>query len=831
MCSLWGARRKIHIMKAKYRLLLDVRDSPRGMGNSSNGTSATFLAAVPHLHSNTNAPVLHRPISMLSPIGSDGNSPLPTSSPYSSNSTISSAGSSPSPSPSPPVTSLFAPANSGGGGQLAFTGQSSSTSHSSGSISSQDRSTTVAAVVGAAIPSAGSVSTSTYDATINGGGSGGTTGNTASSGSGMSGSTQSASSQANGSRGKTKTASATSSGKASHHTVSGTSGGVAVANGIASAVRKRGINAQIDTQSMLDAAQAISQEMQLERALMALMSILLSCAGAESGLLISRRTGHRWVVEAKATPNGCQVMTPSSQADEYDTPSYLSSSISTPGGAGSRHGSMSSVSPVLPLSSSTVAPTAAVAGKAFGVVPKRSRTRVNFERPNINGAALSPGGTTFISSPLPSTQVTAPSSSSSSALATTTIGTGTATTPMVMSSHSIASSSSTSDVSTTSALSSLPSISGTDDNNNDNNNERNRNNTPSGREASPAFMYRLAALGSGSSAAMATTNTGSGASHGGISPNPPPHQNIHPPTHPPPLPHAHAHAVRGQSAPPIGLTTTLTGFSYRPSSQGLASSATSPTPSSGLLSATTLSPATSLTGASTPTMVTGMSPSFSSVLVSPTSSYPSLLSPVAPLGTRAETARAHLAALSGASSSIITPSSPQVGSGGGVGATVLTLRRSSRSRTPSSSSIPPPSAISSSGVGVGADIPPPNLAPITIVEDDDKTDIPIVPSGIDPIISSLWMQLPLTLFNFVLHTGKSPILNDASTDRQFSNDPYVQHFKPKSIMIVPFHLRNEIVSVLYLENNLVILQPLAPSQIDWTLISVDMIIDKGSIHS
>jgi GAF domain-containing protein len=45
-------------------------------------------------------------------------------------------------------------------------------------------------------------------------------------------------------------------------------------------------------------------------------------------------------------------------------------------------------------------------------------------------------------------------------------------------------------------------------------------------------------------------------------------------------------------------------------------------------------------------------------------------------------------------------------------------------------------------------------------------------------------------------------LNDASSDRQFGNDVYVQHFKPKSVMVMPLILRGDIVAILYLENNL-----------------------------
>jgi GAF domain-containing protein len=56
------------------------------------------------------------------------------------------------------------------------------------------------------------------------------------------------------------------------------------------------------------------------------------------------------------------------------------------------------------------------------------------------------------------------------------------------------------------------------------------------------------------------------------------------------------------------------------------------------------------------------------------------------------------------------------------------------------------------------------------------------------------------LFDDVI--GRPIILNDASSDRQFGNDVYVQHFKPKSVMVMPLILRGVIVAILYLENNL-----------------------------
>jgi len=59
---------------------------------------------------------------------------------------------------------------------------------------------------------------------------------------------------------------------------------------------------------------------------------------------------------------------------------------------------------------------------------------------------------------------------------------------------------------------------------------------------------------------------------------------------------------------------------------------------------------------------------------------------------------------------------------------------------------------------------------------------------------------PRSILNFVLHSQKSVILADASTDKVFGQDPSIVAKRPRSLMCLPLLLRSELVSVLYLEH-------------------------------
>jgi predicted ATPase/class 3 adenylate cyclase/tRNA A-37 threonylcarbamoyl transferase component Bud32 len=63
-------------------------------------------------------------------------------------------------------------------------------------------------------------------------------------------------------------------------------------------------------------------------------------------------------------------------------------------------------------------------------------------------------------------------------------------------------------------------------------------------------------------------------------------------------------------------------------------------------------------------------------------------------------------------------------------------------------------------------------------------------------------QLSQAIVNYVARTQESVVLDDAVQEGQFTNDPYIQKNQPKSILCVPLINQSQIVSIVYLENNL-----------------------------
>jgi PAS domain S-box-containing protein len=70
-------------------------------------------------------------------------------------------------------------------------------------------------------------------------------------------------------------------------------------------------------------------------------------------------------------------------------------------------------------------------------------------------------------------------------------------------------------------------------------------------------------------------------------------------------------------------------------------------------------------------------------------------------------------------------------------------------------------------------------------------DVPVGPS-----------DLPDSLLHYVIRTQESVILDDASTQNLFSQDDYVRHRGPRSVLCLPLVKQVNLVGVLYLENNL-----------------------------
>ena len=64
-------------------------------------------------------------------------------------------------------------------------------------------------------------------------------------------------------------------------------------------------------------------------------------------------------------------------------------------------------------------------------------------------------------------------------------------------------------------------------------------------------------------------------------------------------------------------------------------------------------------------------------------------------------------------------------------------------------------------------------------------------------------RLPEKIIKYAIRTHESVILNDATREGNFVNEPYIQHHQVQSILCLPLLNRSKLVGVLYLENQLV----------------------------
>ncbi|MEH2380884.1 MAG: AAA family ATPase [Nostoc sp.] len=63
-------------------------------------------------------------------------------------------------------------------------------------------------------------------------------------------------------------------------------------------------------------------------------------------------------------------------------------------------------------------------------------------------------------------------------------------------------------------------------------------------------------------------------------------------------------------------------------------------------------------------------------------------------------------------------------------------------------------------------------------------------------------HLPESIINYVIRTHECVILNDATRESNFINEPYIQHNQTQSILCLPLLNQSKLVGVLYLENKL-----------------------------
>ncbi|MBD2214470.1 AAA family ATPase [Calothrix sp. FACHB-156] len=63
-------------------------------------------------------------------------------------------------------------------------------------------------------------------------------------------------------------------------------------------------------------------------------------------------------------------------------------------------------------------------------------------------------------------------------------------------------------------------------------------------------------------------------------------------------------------------------------------------------------------------------------------------------------------------------------------------------------------------------------------------------------------HLPESIIQYVIRTHESIILNDATREGNFTNEPYIQQHQTQSLLCLPLLNQNKLVGVLYLENQL-----------------------------
>ncbi|MGB8691729.1 MAG: AAA family ATPase [Microcoleus sp.] len=88
-----------------------------------------------------------------------------------------------------------------------------------------------------------------------------------------------------------------------------------------------------------------------------------------------------------------------------------------------------------------------------------------------------------------------------------------------------------------------------------------------------------------------------------------------------------------------------------------------------------------------------------------------------------------------------------------------------------------------------------------LIEAEGTTDGASV-TVLQSILVENCQELSSAIVNYVARTQESVVLDDAVKEGQFTNDPYIQKNQPKSILCVPLINQSQIVSIVYLENNL-----------------------------
>ncbi|MEG4505544.1 AAA family ATPase [Microcoleus sp. F6_B4] len=87
------------------------------------------------------------------------------------------------------------------------------------------------------------------------------------------------------------------------------------------------------------------------------------------------------------------------------------------------------------------------------------------------------------------------------------------------------------------------------------------------------------------------------------------------------------------------------------------------------------------------------------------------------------------------------------------------------------------------------------------IEAEGKIDDELV-TVLQSIPVETCQELAVAIVNYVSRTQESVVLDDAARSGQFTNDRHIRKHQPKSILCVPLINQSQIISIVYLENNL-----------------------------
>ncbi|GAA6618783.1 GAF domain-containing sensor histidine kinase [Scytonema sp. NUACC26] len=94
------------------------------------------------------------------------------------------------------------------------------------------------------------------------------------------------------------------------------------------------------------------------------------------------------------------------------------------------------------------------------------------------------------------------------------------------------------------------------------------------------------------------------------------------------------------------------------------------------------------------------------------------------------------------------------------------------------------------------------LEAIALLEPGKQTQKIIV--NLLPSVAITPEEIPTSIINYVAHTQEILLVDDLTTETNFTNDAYIIQQQPKSVLCIPILNQGKLIGILYLENNLTV---------------------------